>query len=155
MEHFPAPMTRELSDGFADRIEAAFARNGYGLWAVEVDGRFIGYTGLAPLGFEVRGGEFVEVGWRLSRDAWGHGYATEAARAALADGFGRVGLTEVVSVTARSNVRSQRVMRRLGMSYDPADDFDHPRVAEGSHLRRHVCFRLTVDRWRAGGPAVG
>lgn len=156
MEYFPAALTREQSDAFVDRILANMARDGYGLWALEVDNGFIGYTGLAPLGFEVRGGEFLEVGWRLARRAWGHGYATEAARAALAEGFDRFGLPAVVSVTTRTNERSRRVMRRLGMTRDPADDFEHPRVPRDSPLRPHVCYHLTADRWRAqrGGPAA-
>jgi ribosomal-protein-alanine N-acetyltransferase len=155
MENFVAPLDRERSDRLVDLIEEGFGRDGFGLWAVQVaaTGRFIGFTGLAPLGFAVRGSaEPVEIGWRLARHAWGHGYATEAARAALADGFARVGLPEVVSVTAVPNVRSQAVMRRLGMTHDPVDDFDHPRVPAGSPLLRHVLYRLTAERWR---PARG
>jgi RimJ/RimL family protein N-acetyltransferase len=83
----------------------------------------------------------VEIGWRLSRDAWGNGYATEAARAALDFGFGS-GLEEIVSMTSTTNLRSQAVMQRLGMHRDPADDFDHPNVPVGSPLRRHVLYRL-------------
>ena len=156
MEYFPAPLTREESDAFVDRIVANMERDGYGLWALEVDNRFIGYTGLAPWTSPVRGDEFVEVGWRLARHAWGHGYATEAARAALAEGFDRFGLPVIVSVTARANERSQRVMRRLGMVRDPADDFDHPRVPRDSPLVPHVRYHLTADAWRAqrGGPAA-
>jgi RimJ/RimL family protein N-acetyltransferase len=81
------------------------------------------------------------VGWRLAHESWGHGYATEAARAAIADGFSRLDLEEIVSFTSRTNVRSQAVMRRLGMTHDAADDFDHPRVAVGSPLRPHVLYR--------------
>jgi RimJ/RimL family protein N-acetyltransferase len=84
----------------------------------------------------------VEIGWRLDRPYWGQGFATEAAAAAVADGFERVGLDEIDSWTALINVRSIRVMNKLGMTHDPADDFDHPRVAEGHRLRRHVLYRL-------------
>jgi ribosomal-protein-alanine N-acetyltransferase len=144
MEHFPAPLSRAESDRMVDRIEAAFAERGLRLWAVEVaDGEpFIGFVGLSAPGFEAAFTPCVEVGWRLSQPAWGHGYATEAARAAIADGFARLDLDEIVSFTSSTNVRSRAVMRRLGMSHDPADDFDHPRVAVGSPLRAHVLYRL-------------
>jgi ribosomal-protein-alanine N-acetyltransferase len=149
MEHFPATLSRAESDAFVARIEARFERDGYGLWALEVaeTGRFIGYTGLAPHTFPAHFTPAVEVGWRLPRLAWGHGFATEAARAALAFGFERARLEEIVSFTATTNVRSQAVMRRLGMTHDAADDFDHPALPEGHPLRRHVLYRL-----RAGAP---
>jgi RimJ/RimL family protein N-acetyltransferase len=125
-------------------IEAGFITSGYGLWAVEAPGEaeFIGYVGLALATFEARFTPAVEVGWRLARDYWGRGFATEAARAAVADGFDRVGLEEIVSFTVPANERSWRVMDRLGMTHDPADDFDHPRLPVGHHLRRHVLYRL-------------
>jgi ribosomal-protein-alanine N-acetyltransferase len=145
MAHFPEPMMRAASDQMVDRIEAAFDRDGFGLWAVEVvaTGRFIGFAGMNEVGFTAHFTPAVEVGWRLAREAWGHGYATEAARAALGFGFDTVGLAEVVSFTSTTNTRSQAVMRRLGMTHDPADDFDHPRLPEGHRLRRHVLYRLT------------
>ncbi len=150
MEHFPAAMTREESDAFVDRIEAAFDRDGFGLWAVEAAGVFIGFTGLGRPSFDAHFTPAVEVGWRLARHSWGRGYATEAARAALRHGFGRAGLAEIVSFTAVPNVRSAAVMRRLGMTHDPADDFDHPGIAVGHPLRRHVLYRITAARWRSG-----
>lgn len=134
MEHFPAPLTREQADAWADRVEGHFAEHGYGLWAVEVDGRFAGFDGL--MWTDVLGGRDLEVGWRLARWAWGHGYATEAARAALHVGLEHA--PEVVSVTAVVNERSWRVMERLGMRR--VREFDHPRVAEDSPLRRHVLY---------------
>ncbi len=151
MEHFPAPLDRAASDGLVDRIEAGFEKFGYGLWAVEIAaaGEFIGFTGLAVPNFEAPFTPAVEVGWRLSRSAWGHGYATEAANAALHEGFVRHGLAEIVSFTALPNVRSQAVMRRLGMTRDPADDFQHPRVAPGHRLHHHVLYRLDSERWKA------
>ena len=144
MEHLPAPLSRVESDQLADCIELAFEHPGPRLWAVEVGGGepFIGFVGLSVPGFEAPFTPCVEVGWRLARAAWGHGYATEAARAAVADGFSRLGLDEIVSFTSRANARSQRVMQRLGMTRDPAEDFDHPRMPPGSPLRPHVLYRL-------------
>jgi RimJ/RimL family protein N-acetyltransferase len=151
MAHFPALLSREASDALVERIEAGFDQHGFGLWAVEVRsaGAFIGFTGLAVPGFEAAFMPAVEIGWRLQRSAWGQGYATEAARAALAVAFDEIGLREVVSFTSTVNERSRAVMHRLGMAHDPADDFDHPRVPPGSTLRRHVLYRLTANRWRA------
>lgn len=144
MEHYPAPLSEDESDALVDRIRRHFDEHGYGLWALEVrgQGEFIGYTGLALQTFDAPFTPAVEVGWRLARSAWGKGYASEAARAAIADGFDRLGLDEIVSMTATTNVRSQRVMERLGMSRDEADDFDHPNVPVGHPLRRHVLYRL-------------
>lgn len=146
MRHFPAPLDRATSDAFADRIGARLDDLGWGLWAVEVDGVFAGFTGLNPVPEAVRdllvGRPETEVGWRLARWAWSHGYATEAATAVLAFGFEQLALPEIVSFTARSNVRSRAVMQRLAMTRDPADDFDHPALAADSPLRRHVLYRL-------------
>lgn len=152
MEHFPSTLTAAESDAFADRVRARFDADEVGLWAVEVraTGEFVGFTGLARPWFDAHFTPAVEVGWRLARSAWGHGYATEAARAALADGFTRVGLAEIVSFTTTTNARSQAVMRRIGMTHEPADDFDHPGLPAGHPLRRHVLYRLDADRWRAG-----
>jgi ribosomal-protein-alanine N-acetyltransferase len=141
MEHFPAPLTREESDALVDRVEAGFQEHGFGLWAVEADGVLVGFTGLSVPAFAPG---LVEVGWRLARSAWGHGYAVEAARAAIAHGR-LLGVGDLVSFTAVGNARSRRVMERLGMTHDPADDFDHPALPEGHRLRRHVLFRLAAD----------
>lgn len=145
MEHFVAPLSRAESDAMVGRVEATFDERGFGLWAVEVLGGapFIGFVGITPVRFQAPFTPAVEVGWRLARPFWGRGYATEAARAALDDGFVRVGLTEVVSFTAVANGRSRRVMERLGMTRDPADDFDHPLVPPGHPLRRHMLYRLS------------
>ncbi|UGS36225.1 GNAT family N-acetyltransferase [Capillimicrobium parvum] len=144
MEHFVAPLTRAESDALAGAIEAGFARDGFGLWVVDVveTGTFAGFTGLARPSFDAAFTPAVEVGWRLAREAWGRGYATEAARAAAGYGFGAAGLEEIVSFTAVANARSRAVMERLGMTHDPRDDFDHPLVPEGHRLRRHVLYRL-------------
>ena len=149
MEHFPATLGRAASDRLVDAVVDGWAANGFGLWAVERvdDRRFLGFTGLSRPSFEAHFTPAVEVGWRLARDAWGQGYATEAARAALAIGFETAGLDEIVSFTVPANERSRRVMERIGMTRDPADDFDHPRLPEGHRLRRHVLYRLSRERW--------
>ena len=146
MEHYPALLTTEESNAFVDRIEATFAADQLGLWAVEVQdtGACIGYVGLWPATFPAPFTPAVEVGWRLAAAAWGAGYAPEAARAATRDGFDRLGLSEIVSFTAVANERSQRVMQKLGMVRDPAEDFDHPNLPEGHRLRRHVLYRLVA-----------
>ena len=112
---------------------------------MKATGEFVGFTGLTLQTFPAHFTPAVEVGWRLAQDAWGHGYATEAARAALDVGFDEHDLTEIVSMTATTNLRSQRVMQRLGMTSDPADDFDNPKVPEGHRIRRHVLYRITRD----------
>ncbi len=156
MEHFPATLSREESDAAAGRIRAALAENGYGWWAAEAPGvaPFIGTIALARPNFEAHftppGKQVVEVAWRLARPFWGRGYATEGARECLRFGFEELGLEEIVSLTAVPNTRSQAVMQRLGMTHDPADDFDHPKVSEGHRLRRHVLYRLDCKDWREG-----
>ena len=144
MEHFPATATRQQSDELIARIERHFDRCGYGLWALELraSGEFVGFTGLTEVPFQARFTPAVEVGWRLARAAWGQGYATEAARAALAFGFGELELPEIVSYTIPANVRSRAVMERIGMRHDPGDDFGHPQIAPGSRFRQHVLYRL-------------
>ena len=135
MEFFPSTLTR---------ITAQLDTLGYGLWALEVaeTGEFIGFTGLAVQTFPAPFNPSVEVGWRLARAAWSHGYATEAAMAALDYGFTVAGLDEIVSMTATLNVRSQRVMQRIGMTRDPSDDFEHPNVPDGHRVKPHVLYRI-------------
>jgi RimJ/RimL family protein N-acetyltransferase len=142
MEHFRAPLSREESDGLAARFAKAIDARGWGLWAVEGkgDGRFLGFVGLTPVPDDMPFAPAVEIGWRLAAEAWGAGYATEAAREALRVAFETLELREVVSYTALTNQRSMAVMRRLGMREDGA--FDHPLVAEGHRLRPHRLFRL-------------
>ena len=151
MEHFPATMTRAESDALIEAIEARFDGLGFGFWALEIagTGEFIGFTGLSVPRFQAHFTPAVEIGWRLSRPSWGHGYASEAARCALGVAFEELGLAEVVSFTSTSNVRSQAVMRRIGMTHDPADDFDHPLLGQGHPLRRHVLWRITAQAWQA------
>lgn len=146
MEHFPAPLTREESDVFVDKIEAQFDRLGYSLWALEVreSGEFIGFAGLALQTFDAPFLPAVEIGWRLARPAWGHGYATEAAGRAVKYAVEETDLEGIISMTAVSNVRSQAVMKRLGMTRDPAEDFAHPRLPADHPLSPHVLYRLKL-----------
>jgi RimJ/RimL family protein N-acetyltransferase len=150
MQHMQGLLSRERSDAFVDRIEAHWDQHGWGLWAVEVlDGApFIGYVGLWPADYVAPG--MVEVGWRLAREHWGHGYATEAAHESLRFGFVDVGLDEIVSFTVPQNERSWRVMERIGLRRDPAGDFDHPNVDAAAYpdLVRHILYRLHRDEWR-------
>jgi ribosomal-protein-alanine N-acetyltransferase len=150
MEFFPKVLTRAESDAVAGRIRDHFARHGFGLWAVEAPGAadFVGFVGLAVPSFEAHFTPCVEIGWRLGREHWGHGYATEAASAALAFGFGARALDEIVAFTVPANIASRRVMGRLGMRRLPADDFEHPAIAEGHPLRPHVLYRLRRADWK-------
>lgn len=151
MRHFPSTLSKAASDRLVNAIAEGWAEHGFGLWAVErlEDGRFLGFTGLSRPAFDAPFMPAVEVGWRLVRDAWGRGYATEAALAAVAFGFESLGLDEIVSFTAPANERSRRVMERLGMTHDPDDDFDHPKLPEDHPLRRHVLYRLSRPAWEA------
>ena len=136
-------MTRAESDAYAARVQQHHAIHGIGKFALELPGvaPFIGAVGLQHVGYEASFTPAVEVAWRLHRRYWGQGYATEAARAAINDGFERLGLTEIVAITALSNLPSQSVMQRLGMTR--SIEFDHPRMPEGHHLRRHILYRVT------------
>jgi RimJ/RimL family protein N-acetyltransferase len=145
MRHFPRPMTRAESDGLADRLEAGIAERGWGLWAVEVraGGAFAGFVGLQPVtNPSMPVAPAVEIGWRLAAGFHGHGYATEAARRVVAYAFDELALPELVSFTTVQNRASRRVMEKLGMTRDPAGDFDHPTVPADWAERRHVLYRL-------------
>jgi RimJ/RimL family protein N-acetyltransferase len=144
MRHIPAPASRQASDAPADGQRRLIGERGWGIWAVEIsrDGIFAGFVVLAEPRFEAHFTPAVEVGWRLARERWGRGYATEAARAALEFGFETLGLEEIVSFTTVASERSRRVMERLGMTHDPADDFEHPSVPSGHPIRPHVLYRI-------------
>jgi RimJ/RimL family protein N-acetyltransferase len=143
MEYFPAILSAAESDALIDKIEGLFETRGFGLYAVESKsgGDFIGFTGLSTPSFDAHFTPCVEIGWRLAWDYWGKGYATEAARVSLEHAFGKLGLEEVVAMAVATNYRSRRVMEKLGMTWNPVDDFDHPRIPEGHPLRRHVLYR--------------
>lgn len=151
MEYLGGPLTAAQSDAFAARIEAGFATHGFGLWAAGVKGGapFIGYVGLAVPAFEAHFTPCVEVGWRLAAESWGHGYASEAARAALAWGFEVRELPEIVSFTTEANRRSRQVMERIGMRRQVQDDFAHPALPPDHPLRPHVLYRITRVEWLA------
>lgn len=155
MRYFAATQDRDRTEGLLSRIERSFAERGWGLWAVtpRETRACIGFVGLLAMPEGVPGAGGVEVGWRLARDGWGHGYATEAATAVLDHAFGPLGLTEVWSMTAVLNTPSQAVMRRLGLQ--PHTHFEHPALDPTSPLRPHVVFRTTADAWRERGRPDG
>ena len=142
MAYYLEPWTRERSDAWIDRAQAAIAARGYGFWALErrSDGRFLGYTGIGPADYLPSFQGVTEVGWRLAKDVWGQGYASEAARDSLLLGFKEQGLSEIVAFTATINARSEGVMRRIGMVREPARDFDWPTFPEGHRLRPHIVY---------------
>lgn len=144
-EFLGGPATREYSAASLDDFRAGIETRGWGFWAVEVEatGEFAGFTGFDETDEEMPF-HGIEIGWRLARGAWGQGYATEAARACVDYGFGTMGLHEILAVAAKGNIRSHAVMRRLGMTHDPAEDFDDPTEPPGSPLRPAVLYRLTV-----------
>jgi RimJ/RimL family protein N-acetyltransferase len=150
VEFLPGPLSRAESDVRVDRIEKHFEKHGFGLWAVEIPGitPFAGFIGLSIPTFEAPFMPCVEAGWRLAAEHWGHGYATEGASAALEFGFNSLKLSQIVSYTVPGNIRSRRVMERLGMTHSEQDDFDHPLLPEGHPLRRHVFYRLERSDFR-------
>lgn len=144
MEFFPATLSREESDAMVDRIEMRFVDRGFSLFAAELyrSGEFIGYVGLSVPAFQAAFTPCVEIGWRLTAQYWGKGLATEGARAVADYAFGKLRLSELVSFTTAGNVRSRRVMEKIGMTRDPDEDFDHPSLPAGHPLGRHVLYRL-------------
>jgi RimJ/RimL family protein N-acetyltransferase len=154
MRHFSSTQTTEQSNGMVDRIEAAMARDGWGLWALDAPGLgFVGFVGLARPNFTAwftsPEASAVEVGWRLARSAWGKGWASTAAATVLRYGFTQAGLPEIVSFTTVQNEPSRRVMEKLGLAHDPADDFDHPRFLHDDRIRPHVLYRLDAAGFAA------
>jgi len=152
MEFMPSRLTRDESDASVARTRASFEARGWGWWAVEIKPStkqpttrvpFIGYVGLSVPRFEAHFTPCVEVGWRLAKEYWGYGYASEAATACLRFGFEKLTLEQIVAFTVPLNKRSIRVMEKIGMTRDAADDFDHPNLAPGHPLRRHVLYKIT------------
>jgi ribosomal-protein-alanine N-acetyltransferase len=144
MEFMPACLSVEESDGLVNRIEAHFERHGFGLFAADLKPgpSFIGFVGLAVPTFQAPFTPCVEIGWRLAREQWNRGLATEGALAVVRYAFTELGLSGLVSFTVPENLRSRRVMEKIGMTHDEHDDFDHPNLPEGHRFRRHVLYRL-------------
>ncbi len=144
VEFLPGPLAQAESDAVLARIESHFNQHGFAQWAVEIPGvtSFAGFIGLSIPRFEAHFTPCIEVGWRLDAAFWNHGYATEGAQATLAFGFHWLKAKEIVSFTVPLNVRSRRVMEKLGMTHSADDDFDHPLLPEGHPLRRHVLYRI-------------
>ena len=163
MEFMPRRLCRDESDDTARRIQAVIEQRGWGFWAVEVKGgegraagkgvaadgagAFIGFVGLSVPSFTSHFTPCVEIGWRLMKEHWGNGYASEAAAACLRFGFENLKLQEIVAFTVPLNKRSISVMKRMRMSRDPADDFDHPKLSAGHPLQRHVLYRISRGDW--------
>jgi RimJ/RimL family protein N-acetyltransferase len=143
MRYFPALLTRSESEASLVRLRAAIDKDGWGLWAVEVDGAFAGFAGLNAPRFDAAFTPCVEIGWRFRRAFWGRGLAYRAALQALTFGFESLRLSEIVSFTAIGNARSRRLMERLGFIRDLNGDFDHPFIPVGHEVRRHVLYRKT------------
>jgi ribosomal-protein-alanine N-acetyltransferase len=143
MRYFPALLTHAESDALLDRFEAHFERYGYGIWALEIPGvaSLAGFVGLKHVDFEAPFAPAVEIGWRMRRDLWGYGYATEAAEAIILHAFDHFFLDEIISFTTRDNVRSRAVMERIGMVHDVTGDFDHPKLPAHHRQRPHVLYR--------------
>lgn len=151
MQYMPRCLAASESDTLAGRFRERIAERGWDLWALERrdDGRFVGALGLAVATFAAPFTPCVEIAWRLARNQWGQGLATEAAGAALAFGFRRLALAEVLAFTVTANRRSRAVMERLGMRHDPGEDFEHPRLPPGHALRPHVLYRCRRSEWEA------
>jgi RimJ/RimL family protein N-acetyltransferase len=151
MEFFPGTLHPWESDEVFERIQRHFERHGFGLWAAELraDRSFLGFIGLAVPNFDAPFMPAVEIGWRLRSDVWNRGLATEGAREAMRFAFQELRLASLVSMTVPANLRSRRVMEKLGMTRDERDDFDHPLLPVGHPLRRHVLYRLDRQAWRA------
>lgn len=147
-EFFVSTLTREEGAHFIELMRDHWKQHGFGMWAVEVVGGapFIGFIGLGIPPLDAHFTPCVEIGWRLAFDDWGNGYATEGARAALDFAFNTLKLQEVVAMTAVGNVRSRRVMEKIGMQHNPADDFEHPKIPEGHLLRPHVLYRIAPTK---------
>lgn len=150
MQFLSPLIDRAASDAIVDRLSKHIEEHGFGFWALEAPGvaPFVGFTGLIHVGDDMPFAPAVEVGWRLAREHWGNGYASEAARAALAFGFDELKLDEIVALTVPANLRSQAVMKRIGMSHDKSDDFGHPRLKAGDPLKSHVLYRAKRDAFR-------
>ncbi|HWZ02893.1 MAG TPA: GNAT family N-acetyltransferase [Mucilaginibacter sp.] len=142
MEFFPSIKTADETIEQIQRISKHIEQHGYGFFAVERkdNGQFIGFTGLTHPGFEAEFTPCIEIGWRLSRENWGHGFATEAAKACLKFGFDNLGVDKIYSFTSVQNVRSEQVMKKIGMIKEGY--FEHPSIEDGHFLKRHVLYKI-------------
>jgi RimJ/RimL family protein N-acetyltransferase len=147
MEFLPSLLSPRESDELFEKIQRHIRTHGFGLYAAELLGEhsFIGYIGLAIPSFQAKFTPCVEIGWRLAAEHWNQGLATEGARAVVHHAFENLGIPELVSFTAPANRASRRVMEKLGMERDPAEDFENPRLPVGHPLRRHVLYRLRPE----------
>lgn len=156
MRYFPARWSWAESEASLQRMRRAIDERGWGLWAVEVDGTWAGLTGLNTPTFTAPFTPCVEIGWRYRREFWGRGVAFQAAQQALAYGFETLRLDEIVAFTAAGNLRSRRLMERLGFHHDAGQDFEHPFIPAGHALRCHVLYRLSASASLSApaGPAI-
>ena len=148
MEFFPKVYSQEESDAFASKTISLIEKKSWGFWAVELieENKFIGFVGLNESGYLVPVSPCIEIGWRLDKDYWGKGYATEAARASLQFAFEVLQVNEVYSFTSIFNKRSWLMMLRLGMQ-NTGDNFDHPMVPQGHVLKEHVLYKISMTGW--------
>lgn len=149
MDFFPSLRSYKESIDSMQKMDGHIAEHGFGPFAVSLKttGEFIGFIGIMVVDLDVPFAPAVEIGWRLAFEYWGKGYATEGAKAVLKYGFEKVNLSEIVSFTVPANRRSRHVMEKIGMHRDPKDDFDHPKIAMGNPLRKHVLYRLSKEEW--------
>jgi len=148
MEYYPNTLDSQQSNEIAEKLKTLISDRGWGLWAVETlsDNKFIGFVGLHEPIYELPVNPCIEIGWRLAREHWGNGYATEAANAAINFGFEKLNLSEIYSFTSLANIKSRNVMERLKM-IDQKMNFEHPIIPEASPLREHVLYKLSRDNW--------
>lgn len=147
MEFFPKLLSREEVAQMIVRIEKHIEEKGFGLWAAELKetGECVGFIGIQVPAFETHFTPCVEIGWRLAHEVWGKGLAVEGARCVLEDAFGRLKMKEILALASKINLRSRRVMEKLGMHYVPEYDFEHPKLVEGSPIRAHVTYRIRSE----------
>lgn len=148
MQYYPNVLSTVESNAMADRIESLFTAKGWGFWAVEHinDQRFIGFVGLHEPNYKLPVTPCVEIGWRLAKEYWGYGYATEAASACLAVAFETLDLPQVYSFASVTNKKSQAVMQRLGM-VNTQINFEHPMIPDNHPLREHVLYKIDKQEW--------
>lgn len=152
MEYFPSLQDVDMTKNFIDKVNAHFENHGYSLYAAvrKNTNEFIGFIGLLIADFESHFTPATEIGWRLSSNHWGQGFATEGAKAVLDFAFRELKIPEIVSFTAAGNAKSIRVMQKIGLQHNEADDFDHPKLDDTSPLKRHVLYRLSREKYTQG-----